>query len=73
MVDVLLAICHKDYVRAHDVGPKCKLVHKICKIILSIEQESTAPGKGKVMDTPDNVYAQYISIVAGLPDDATMW
>jgi len=72
MLDVFLAVCCEDYVGAEDVGSKRKLGHEICKIMLSIEQESTAPGKGKVMDTPNKLYAQYISIVAGIPDDATM-
>jgi len=73
MLDVFLAICCEDYVGVEDVDSKRKLVHEISKIILSIEQEITAPGKDKVTDTLDKLYAQYISIVVGLPDDATMW
>ena len=73
MVYVFLAICREDCVGAEDLSSKRKLVHEICKIVLSIEEEIIAPGKGKVTDTPDKLYAQYISIVAGLPDDATMW
>jgi len=72
MLDVFLAIYREDYVGAEDVGSKQKLVHEICKVILDIEQEYTAPGKGKVTETPDKLYAKYIGIVVGLPDDATM-
>jgi len=73
MLGVFLAICREDYVEAEDVGSKRKLVREICNLILNIEQEYTAPGKGKVTETPDELYAQYIGIVAGLTDDVTMW
>ena len=33
----------------------------------------TPPGDKLMIDTPDELYAKYISIVAGLPDDATVW
>jgi len=56
-LDVFLAICGEDYVGAEDVGSKRKLVHEICKRILSIEQEGTSPGEGKVTDTLDKLYA----------------
>ena len=73
MLDVFMAICWEEYVGAEDVGSKRKLMHEICKIISDLRQEYTVAGKRKLTETLDEWYAQYISIVEGLLDDATIW
>ena len=56
MFDVFLDVCHEDYVGGDKGGSAGKLVHEICKKITSLKQEST----------PDDLYAIYIGIIAGL-------
>ena len=68
-----MAIFQEDCVGDEDVGSKRKLVHEICKIILDLRQDYTVAGKRKLTETPDELYARYISIVTGIPDDATIW
>ena len=65
MLDIFLEICREDYVGGDDAGSKSKLVHEVCKKIVIIEIFSA--------DTPDEIYAKYISMVAGLPDDVSLW
>jgi len=63
MLDVFLDIWREDYV-GWDKGESAgKLVHKICTKILSLKQEST----------PHDLYAKYIDIISGLPEDANLW
>lgn len=73
MLGIFLEICRKDYGGGFDVNSKRKLVHKICKCILGITQEYTNSRGHKRADTPDELYAKFIIIVAGLPDDASLW
>ena len=72
MLDVFLAISQNDYVGEEDVDSKRTLVHKVCKIISDLKQEQNIPGTGAMRETPDELFARYIGIVAGLLDDATM-
>ena len=65
MLDIFLEICREDYVGGDDAGSKSKLVHEICKQLSLIKMTNG--------DTPDEMYAKYISMVAGLPDDASLW
>ena len=65
MFDIFLEICREDYVGGDDAGSKSKLVHEICKQIGNIKMTN--------VETPDEIYAKYISMVAGLPDDASLW
>ena len=63
MLDVFFDICHEDYIGGDKGGSAGKLVHQIYKNILSLKQNST----------PDDLYAKYIGIIAGLPEDANLW
>ena len=48
-------------------------MHAICKNIADLLQVKKGPG-GKVEEsTPDALYASYIGVVAGLPEDASLW
>ena len=68
-----MAICLEDYVGIEDVGSKRKLVHEICKIISYLKQDYTVSGKGKLTETPDELYARYNIIVAGFPGNNSIW
>lgn len=58
----------------YDVGSKRKLVHEICKRISAFEQELHSSTRGiKIVETPDELYTTFISVAAGLLDDATLW
>ena len=51
-----------------------KMVHEVCKKISSLRMEYRAGNGNRLLrDTPDELYGKYISIVAGLPEDATKW
>jgi len=65
MLDIFLEICREDYVGGADTGSNNKLVHEVCKQLGLIKISNT--------DTPDEIYAKYISMVAGLPEDASLW
>ena len=73
MLDVFLELCREDYVGGFDVSSKRKLVHEICKIIGGMTQEFVSPRGNKGIDTPDELYAKFLSIVSALPDDASLW
>ena len=73
MLDVFIQICRDDYVGGDDAGSKGKLIHEICKSLTRLKQEYNVRGVGHKTDTPDELYSKYIGIVAGLPDDATIW
>ena len=73
MLDVFFQICRDDYVGGDDAGSKGKLIHEICKSLTKLKQEYNLQGVGYKTDTPDELYSKYIGIVAGLPDDATIW
>ena len=74
MFDVFLNIYRVDYVGT-DVGTSdSKMLYEICKKLAKLRMEwRTTPGNKIVADTYDDLYAMYISIVASLPDDATVW
>ena len=73
MLDVFLHICKDDYVQRDDTVSRGKLVHEICKSITKLREEYNERGSGHKTDTPDELYAKYISIISGLPDDASVW
>ena len=64
MLDIFLEICREDYVGGADAGSKNKLVHEVCTQLGLIKLSNA--------DTPDDIYAKYISMVAGLPEDASL-
>ena len=68
MLDVLLHICKDDYVGGNDAGSRGEMIHEICKSITKLRQDYSMRGVGHKTDTPDELYAKYISIVAGLPE-----
>ena len=65
MLDIFLEMCREDYVGGDDAGSKIKLVHEVCKQLSLIKISN--------VDTPDKIYVKYISMVAGLPDDTSLW
>ena len=65
MLDIFLKICREDYVGSDDAGSKSKLVHEVYKKIGIIKISSA--------DTPEEIYTKYISMVAGIPNDASLW
>lgn len=73
MLDIFLKICREDYFGDFHIDSKWKLVHKICKCILIIKREYNTPRKSRMLDTPDELYAKFISVVAGLHNDASLW
>ena len=74
MFDVFLTICREDYVGADDGTSDSKMVYEICKKMFKLRMEwRTSPRNRLMTDILDELYAKYISIVAGLPDNATLW
>ena len=73
MLDVFLHILKQDYVGDNNTILEGKLIHKICKLITSLRYEYNERGVGRKSNTPDELYAKYIRIVAGLPDNASLW
>ena len=57
---IFLEICREDYVGGDDTKSKSKLLHEVCKQLSLIKFSN--------VDTPDKIYAKYISMVAGLPE-----
>ena len=50
------------------------MVVEICKRLAKLRMEWRTPTGNRLMtDTPDELYAKFISTVASLPDDATIW
>ena len=73
LLDVFLDVCRQDYVGRVDINARKKLVHAICKNIADLLQVKKGAG-GKVEElTPDALYASYIGVVAGFPEDASLW
>ena len=68
MLEHFIATCRDDYVGGNDHNSMSKMIHEICKQLQNLKQSH---GRGE--DTPDELYAKYLSIAAGLPDDANMW
>ena len=49
-------------------------MHEICKRIVKLRMEYKSKiGNRLITDNPDELYAKFIGIVAGLPEDATGW
>ena len=72
MINVFLDVYRAEYIGSYDISAKRKLVHEIRKIILELHQEKTLPSRQTSIDTPDNLYAMYIHIVAGLLNGACL-
>ena len=64
VLNIFLEICKEDYVAGDDAGSRSKVVHEICKKLGLI--------KMAIGDTPDEIYAEYISMAAGLSEDASL-
>jgi len=73
ILDMFLHICKEDYIGGNNASSEGKLIHEICKSISSLWQEYNEREVGRNSDTPDELYAKYISIVASLLDDASPW
>ena len=72
--DDFLTIFREDYVGAHDGTSDSKMVYEICKKLAKLRIEwRTSSGNRLMTDTPYELYAKYISVVADLPDNATVW
>ena len=71
MFDVFLYICQEDYVGDISVKSEKKMIIAICKEIADIKMERRHGQRS--IDTPDEIYARYISIASGLPDTASKW
>ena len=56
-----------------DARSRGKLVHEIRKLITKLRQEYNDKGVGYKNDISDELYSKYISIVADLPDNASVW
>ena len=67
---VFVNVCRQDYIGADDIASESKMIHKSCKCIGKLRMEYKAKvGNRMVIDTSDELYGKFISIVAGLPDD----
>ena len=62
---LVLEICRENYVGGDDAGSKRKLVHEMCKQLSLVKMNNG--------DTPGKMYSRYISMVAGLLDNASLW
>ena len=71
MFDVFLDTCRQDYVRTISGDATTKLVHEVCKQVAAIKMGKKH--SQREIETPDEIYAKYISLVSGLPDDADQW
>jgi len=71
MLNICIDIFHEDYVGGYDTSSKSKLVHEICKQLQTLKHIHGHQGKNE--DTPDEIYVKYICIVAGIPNDASLW
>ena len=71
MFDVFLHISQKDYVSDIGVNSEKKMIIAICKELTDIKMERRHGQR--TIDTPDEIYARYISTVTGLPDVASKW
>ena len=71
MFDTFLDICQQDYVGEIRGNAVTKLIHEVCKQITAIKIEKQHGQR--CVDTPEEIYAKYISILSGLPHDADKW
>ena len=71
MFDTFLDICRQDYVGEISGDAVTKLIHEVCKQISAVKMEKRHGQR--CIDTPDEIYAKYISILSGLPHDADKW
>ena len=63
----------EDYVGTDDGTSDSKMVYEICSKLAKLRMEWKTTSVNRLMtDTPDELYAKYISIVDGLPNDATV-
>ena len=50
------------------------MIREVCKNKREIKMEYKSGTNNRwTTDTPDELYAKFISIIAALPDDATKW
>ena len=69
---MFLHLCREDYVGTDDGTLISKMVHWICKRFAKLRMEyRSKTGNRLVIDTPDELYENFIGVVAGLTDDAT--
>ena len=68
MLDIFIEICRDSYVGVNDQNSRNKMTHDICKQLQLLKQHHD---RGE--DMPDELYAKYISIPAGLLDGANLW
>ena len=74
MFNIFLDICKEDYVGSDYSALESKMVHEICKKILSTRIENRNERNNLLtIDTLDELYAKFISIATGLPVDSTKW
>ena len=73
LLDVFLDVCHQDYVGRADTNTRKKLMHEICKNITDLRQIRKGTGGRSDELTPDALYTAYIEVIAGLPEDASLW
>ena len=72
--EVFLELCRADYVGEVFGDSEVKMVREVCKNIGEIKMEYKSGTRNRwTTDTPDELYDNFISVVAALPDDATKW
>jgi len=72
MLYVFLGVCWQDYVWKNDESTKKKFEHEICTHIFDLKQARKLPGGKTETVTPDILYTDIISIVAGLLEDTSL-
>ena len=74
MFDVFLEICREDYVGTYDGTSNSKMIHEIYKRLSKLRMKWMSKFVNRLMKcTPDDLYAEFIGIIAGLREDATVW
>jgi len=72
MLYVFLGVCWQDYVWKNDESTKKKFEHEICTHIFDLKQARKLPAGKTETVTPDILYTDIISIVAGLLEDTSL-
>ena len=74
MFDVFLSICREDYAGTDDGISDSKMIHEICKRLSKLRMEwRSKVGNYLMARTPDELYTEFIGIIAGLSEDARTW